>query len=390
MLNLNENSKSLLGIIQKNGPLTKNELLDLSKMTLSTLQRAIRPLLDEEFIIESAMGESTGGRRPSLYDVNPKKFYIIGIDLSRTYTRLVLTNLNLSEVKWELVLSVLSPSEIVKMISERVNSALEDLTINKSSILGIGIGTIGPLDREKGTILNARNLNTREWINFPIREAIEKELKLPTFIDNGANSAVLGEYLFRKDKDINSMAYFNCGIGIRTGIVSSGNLIRTSTDTEDSFGHMIIDMDGEICSCGNYGCVEAYSSILKIRSNFISKVKMGRKSNLKKSLTEINYIDICSMAEDGDELAKEVITNSAVIFGLGLSNYINLLNPEIVILSGPLINYSNLFYKISTSSAEKRIYSKHSNKVIFNRGGKFKEKSIALGSAAMVVEELLK
>lgn len=390
MLDLNENSKLLLSIIQKNGPITKNKLLDLSKMTLSTLQRAIKLLIENKIVSESAIGESTGGRRPSLYDINPNGFYVIGVDMSRSYTRLVITNFNLSEVKKEIMLPVLPPLEMINLISESINKILKDLSIDKLSILGIGIGTIGPLDREKGVILNTRNLSTKEWINFPIRDSIEKELRVPTFIDNGANSAVLGEYLFRTDKEIKSIAYFNCGIGIRTGIVSCGNLIRTATDTEDSFGHMIIDMDGELCSCGNYGCVEAYSSILKITESFISKVKMGRKLNSSKLLEEISYIDICSMAEMGDELAKEVITNSATIFGLALSNYLNLLNPEMAILSGPLINHSNMFYEIAISVAGKKHYTKDRNKVAFSKGGKFKENSMALGSAAMVIEELLK
>jgi predicted NBD/HSP70 family sugar kinase len=387
--NFSEHSKLLLSLIQKRGPISKSELLLITNMTLSTLQRSIKPLIDEEFIIESAIGESTGGRKPALYDINPESFYVIGIDISRTYTRIVITNLNLSNILAEKVLPISSPLESIRQISDAIVEMLHNLSISKQNVLGIGIGTVGPLDREKGIILNPRNFPSNEWINFPIKTYVEQELNLPVFIDNGANSAVLAEHLFGAGKDFQSVAYFNLGIGIRTGIVSSGSLIRTSADSEDSFGHMVIDMDGDKCSCGNYGCVECYCSIDAIKNKFITKVKMGRTFNSPKSLDQINFIDICKMAENGDELAKEVVTNSASVFGLALANYINLLNPQLIILSGPLINYCSLFYNVATTTASKRFYLKDRSKITFSKGGKFQTNSMALGSAAMVVEELL-
>ncbi|MDF2675195.1 MAG: Glucokinase [Clostridiales bacterium] len=387
--NFSIHSKLLLSLIQKRGPIAKNELFLIANMTLSTLQRSIKPLIDEELIIESAIGESTGGRKPTLYDINPEKFYIIGIDISRTYIRLIVTNLNLSSIFAEKVLPISAPKESAGLISDTIIEVLTHLSIPKPNVIGVGIGTVGPLDREKGLILNPRNFPSEEWINFPIKAEIQQKLDLPVFIDNGANSAVLAEHLFGAGKAFQSVAYFNLGIGIRTGVLSSGTLIRTAADSEDSFGHMVIDMDGDKCSCGNYGCVECYCSIDVIKNNFVSKVKMGRNLNSTKSIDEITYIDICEMADNGDELAKEVITNSASVFGLALANYINLLNPELVILSGPLINYSSLFYNVAAKAASKRFYLKDRSKIIFSRGGKFQTNSMALGSAAMVIEELL-
>ncbi|MCM0649963.1 ROK family transcriptional regulator [Clostridium swellfunianum] len=385
----NENSKLLLSLIQKKGPIAKSELLLIGNMTLSTLQRAIKPLIDEGLIIESAIGESTGGRKPTLYDINPKDFYVIGVDISRTYLRVVITNLNISNIFLEKVLPISSPQESVRVICNTITEKLNQLSIPKSMVLGIGIGTVGPLDREKGLILNPRNFPSNEWVNFPLKMEIEKNLNLPAFIDNGANCAVLAEQLFGAGSSFKSVSYFNLGIGVRTGIISSGSLIRTTTDSEDSFGHMVIDMDGDKCSCGNYGCVECYCSINAIKNKFISKVKIGRNTSSSKPLDEITYMDICKMAENGDELAKEVITNSASVFGLALANYINLLNPELVILSGPLIKYSPLFYSVATATASKRFYLKDRSKIIFNKGGNFQDNSIALGSAAMVFEDLL-
>ena len=92
---LNDRGKYIFDIVQKNGPITKSELIDITKIKLTTLNRDIQILIDKKIIVETDIGESTGGRKPSLYDVNPSEFYIIGIDISRTYTQIVITNLKL-------------------------------------------------------------------------------------------------------------------------------------------------------------------------------------------------------------------------------------------------------------------------------------------------------
>jgi Transcriptional regulator/sugar kinase len=359
-------------------------------MKLSTLNRVLQPLIDDRLIVETDIGESTGGRRPVLYDINPKRYYIIGIDISRTYTQIVVTDMKMRIIEQELISQCYSPDKTVQLINSSIDGLLNRLSINKSSILGIGIGTVGPLDREKGIMTTPQNFPTNDWVNVPLKEMIKEKTGLPVIIDNGANAAVLAEYLFGFGKWSNSIAYFNCGVGIRTGAISSGTIVRTMNDAEDVFGHMVIDVDGEHCDCGNYGCIECYSSIHSIVKKFISELKKGRVSSISKPIEEIDYIDICNLAEGKDTLAREVIENAAVIFGVGLSNYINLMNPQFVILSGPLIKYSELFYDISTQTALKRIYSRSGSKVSFHRDGHFGDSAMAVGAAVLVMEEVLK
>lgn len=382
--------RQLFKLIQENGPLTKNQLIQLTNMKLSTLNRVMQPLIDDGLIIETEVGESTGGRRPALYDVNPKRYYIIGVDISRTYTQIVITDMKIQVVKQELLTKCSSPDITVKLIFASINSLMDQLLIKKSSILGIGIGTVGPLDRKKGIMTTPQNFPTGVWVNVPLKDMMENETGLPTLIDNGANTAVLAEYLFGIGKGLNNIAYFNCGIGIRTGAVASGTIVRTINDAEDVFGHMVVDVDGEPCACGNYGCVECYSSIHAIIKKFTSEIKKGRASSIPKPLDEIDYIDICNFAEGKDALAREVIENAAAILGVGLANYINLINPQLVILSGPLIKHSRLFYDCSTQTALKRIYSKNEHKVSFCKDGFFSDYTMAVGAAVMVMEEALK
>ncbi len=389
---LGRGAKYIFNFIQKNGPVTKNDIVLFSGMKLSTLNRIMQPLEDKALVVPSSIGDSTGGRRPVLYDVNSGRHYIIGIDISRMYALVVLTDLKMRILfKRQFPMERhCSPGTTVEIISGIIMQAIEVLGISPNMILGIGVGTVGPIDREKGIILNPVNFQAEGWVNVPIAEMLGRATGYPVVIDNGANAAVLAENLFGIGRNLKSVVYFNCGIGIRTGAVFSGDLVRTINDIEDAFAHMVIDVDGEKCSCGNSGCVECYSSISSIKKAFASELRRGRTSKIKKPVDELGYIDICSAAEEGDGPAGEVIKRSAAIFGTGVANFINILNPQMVILSGPLIHQSGLFYEVCTHTALKKCYMSGDARTVFNRGGEFKENAIAVGSAVLFAENCLK
>lgn len=390
--NMSKDAKDIFSIVQKNGSLTKSQILDLTKLKLTTLNRIINPIIKNKLIVETSIGESTGGRRPTLYDVNNIDYAIIGIDISRLYTQIIFTDLKLGIIYKERfnMDSSYTPEKTVCRITEICEKAVLMTDLKRRELITVGLGTVGPLDIQKGIMKSPVGFIADNWTSTPIKEMLEKRLSLEVYMDNGANSAVTLESLYGYGKDLKSIAYFNFGMGIRTGAISDGNIIRTINDVEDAFAHMVIDVDGEKCSCGNYGCVECYSSIKSITKNFKKRIINGETTTIQKPIEDINYIDISLAAENGDRLAVEIIIKAAEIFGTGLSNFINLLNPELVILSGPLIMVSQLFYKVSVNTAKQKCYlSKHSN-IFFNRGGYFKEDAISLGAAAIAIENLLK
>ena len=366
---LNDRGKYIFNIVQKNGPITRNELMDITKIKLTTLNRDIEILIDKKIIIEADIGESTGGRKPNLYDVNQSEFYIIGIDISRTYTKIVITNLKLKIIEERLLSHEYKIENISEIIPTLIKNICMELRIEKSSIVGIGIG-----------IIDGFNIK-------PLYDVLDKELDTIICVDNGANAAVIGEYNFGIGKGKKNIAYINCGVGIRTGIISSGVLIRTINNLEDAFGHMIVDVNGELCSCGNHGCIESYVSISNITKKFIDEIKEISGSYLNKKLDNINYRDVCNLAENKNEVTVNVIKNSALYFGIGLANYMKLFNPELIILSGPLIQHSKLFYDTAIEIAFQKCHIKNNN-IQFSNGGHYKDNSIAVGACAMVIQKL--
>ncbi|MDR3595394.1 ROK family protein [Clostridium sp.] len=368
---LDDRCKYIFSIMQKSGPVAKSELINITKIKLTTLNRNLQILIDKKMIVETDIGESTGGRKPSLYDVNQSGVYIIGIDISRTYTRIVITNLKLKIIEEELIGREYKIEKISEIIPAYIKKLCMKSQIQKSSIVGIGIGIVGGFNIQ------------------PLYDSLSKELNAPICIDNGANAAVIGEYHYGIGKDKKNIAYVNCGVGIRTGIISSGVLIRTINNLEDAFGHMIVNANGDLCSCGNYGCIESYVSISNITKKFISKIKENTALDINKEVENIDYKDVCSLAERKNEVAVDIIRNSAFYMGIGLSNYMKLFNPELIMLSGPLIQHSKLFYDTTKKIAFEKCHIINS-KIQFTNSGYYKDKSIAVGGCAMVMQKLLK
>jgi predicted NBD/HSP70 family sugar kinase len=389
--NINREGKQAFSLLQKRGPLTKNDLSKIIQTNFTSVNRVMQPLEDRDLLVKVGVGESSGGRKPVLYDINPHSFYILGVDISRPYTQVIVAGpkMNiLDKVKFPMDESF-TPEKTAAAIGAIFTAARQRLELDHNRFLGVGLSAVGPLDRVKGVLTNPINFAAPGWTGAPIRSMVAESCGLSTLIDNGANTAILAEYSFGLGKGYANIAYFNCSTGIRTGVISAGNIIRTINDAEDAFGHMVIDVDGELCYCGNHGCIECYASMHAIGQKYIAAVKQGRPTTIAKAVAEIDYPDIFQAAEAGEPLAGEIITRAATIFGTGLANYINLLNPGLVILSGPLISISDLFYRISTETASQRLYPDGFDRVNFSKGGDFGEDAISLGAAVMVTEYYL-
>lgn len=375
---LDNKALEILNLIHKRGPLTKKNIQLIENIKLTTLNRIMNVLEDKKLIEKCGEAESTGGRKAAEYDMASSGFYIIGIDISRTYVKLIFTNMKLTVLKKEefILDESYSPQKTMESIISIIEQVLQNLSIEKSQVLGIGIGTVGPIDREKGIILNPKGFFNNQWVNVPLKDMLEKKLSIPCFIDNGANTAVLAEYLFGSGKKLKSVVYIHCGIGIRSAIITDGGvIIRTMNDREDAFGHMIVDADGEMCSCGSRGCVECYSSIESIIKNISSE-------------DEVNYKQIIESGIRNNDITVKLVSRGAEMLGIAVSNLVRLMNPELIILSGPLIMNIDNYYEKCIEAFYK--INPYENKVVFSKGGRFQENVIAVGAAAMVMESYLK
>lgn len=224
---------------------------------------------------------------------------------------------------------------IVSMIHEVKRDAAREGGFGEDAIVGVGMGAPGPLDRDTGTVIEAMNLG---WRNFPLRDLIVKGTGLETELDNDANAATLGEWWQGAGRGVDNLVGVTLGTGIGGGIILNGALYHGASDAAAEIGYMTIDPAGRKCACGNYGCLEAYASGPAIAARAVEGLKAGAKSMLldlvEGDLRAITAEAVSDAIVAGDEYAAEVMRETAGYLGTGLANLINILNPEMIVVSG--------------------------------------------------------
>lgn len=202
-------------------------------------------------------------------------------------------------------------------------------------ILGVGIGSPGPLDTRRGVVLLTPNLG---WVNLPLRDRVSKALGLPATLDNDANCAVFGEWWRGAARGSKHVVGLTIGTGIGGGIVLDGEIYHGASDVAGEIGHMSIDSMGRRCKCGNYGCLEAYASGPAIAARAVEGIDAGAETTLPQyvanDLSKITAQVVYEAAHDGDPYALEVVRETAKFLGAGVASIINVFNPEVVVICG--------------------------------------------------------
>ncbi len=200
---------------------------------------------------------------------------------------------------------------------------------------GAGVGAPGPLDTKRGIVLLTPNLG---WKNLPLRQLMQDGLGVPAAIDNDANCAVLGEWWMGAARGARQVIGITIGTGIGGGIIVDGRLYHGASDCAGEIGHTTVEVNGRRCKCGNYGCLEAYASGPAIARRAVEAIEAGQPSKLpdyvEGALEKITAQTVYQAAHDGDELAEEVVSDTAKFLGAGIANMINIFNPEIVVVFG--------------------------------------------------------
>ncbi len=199
-------------------------------------------------------------------------------------------------------------------------------------VVALGIGVPGPLSHKQGIVFHAPNLPG--WVNVPIRSRLQEALNIPVCLENDANAAAYGEFFSGAGRDVDTMVMLTLGTGVGGGIILDGRLWRGSFDSAGEVGHMIVIPDGRACPCGQRGCLERYASAAAIGERWL-EAKGGRGSAVGAPSTAE---DVQRAMEAGDADATRVWDEACRVLALGCVNLQHLVNPQLVVLAGGLIN----------------------------------------------------
>jgi len=276
--------------------------------------------------------------------MKPRKKNYLGIDLGGTGT-----GIGIVDGEGELLEIVYLPTEVEKGLEHLVSSigkAARDLIrSSKIEVSLAGMGAPGPLDTGTGVVIEMPNFG---WKNVPFGELIEKELGIRTYLDNDANAAAFGEWWAGAGVGAEALVCFTLGTGVGGGIVVNGNVYRGVSDAAAEFGHMIVEPRGRKCNCGKSGCLEAYASATAISKKGRKKAGEGGASAILELAggDEVNITSelVTRAAAGGDSVALEILEEAAWYLALGVSNVMNALNPDIVVIGGGVIGAGELLF----------------------------------------------
>lgn len=246
---------------------------------------------------------------------------------------------------------------IVRMIDTVIAETIAQTGITRKDVVGIGVGAPGPLDRERGVVVTTPNLG---WTNFPLRDVIAERTGLPVRIDNDANCATLGEWWLGAARGATNVVGMTIGTGIGGGIILNGRLYHGSSDVAGEIGHTTIDVTGRRCKCGNYGCLEAYASGPSIAERAREALAGDDGSLLLKLVNgdaeKITAATVYEAAKRGDDVAIEVVRETARLLGAGVANLLNIFNPDVVVIAGGVTHAGDALFEPLRREVRKRAF----------------------------------
>lgn len=269
----------------------------------------------------------------------------VGVDVGGTKVAAGLVNTD-GEISAQVRLPMVSNASAQEGLDAVLSAIALVVPVSAAGIAGIGICAPGPLDPNTGVVLNPPNVPC--WRNFPLAESVRKHYSVPVKVDNDANAAALAETRWGAARGYRNVFYATIGTGIGTGIVFDGKIYHGRTGAAGEGGHVSIDYNGPTCNCGKPGCIEVLASGTAITDRARKEVSAGVQSSmLQMSGGKVEAIagEIVSRAlESGDVLAKKILADCTEMLALWLSNIIDLLDPDVIVIGGGAAALYRLYF----------------------------------------------
>ena len=345
--------QKILGICMTEG---SQSLADISRelnSSIPTVTKLVGELIDEGFLEDMGKIDTSGGRRPSIYGLNPSAGYFVGIEIIRDETRIAITDFKGSLVDFircpEFILSNNEAS--VKELCGLIDSKIAQTGIDKESILSYGIALTGRVNHQTG---ESFTYDMKGGGN--IRDLLEKELNKPIYVENNSRAMTYGEYLSDSRDSKKDLLFLNVSWGLGMGMIIGGKLTFGKSGFSGEIGHFPILDNNQICHCGKIGCLETGASCSALQRIIIEKLNAGRSSMLSGKFNKDGQIalsDIMDAIHEEDMLAIETVEQIGHTLGRAVAGLINLFNPELVVIGGLLSSASEYLRLPVMSSIQK-------------------------------------
>lgn len=296
----------------------------------------VTALVNDSLLCGEGKNTSTGGRRASAYSLNADAAYFMGVDVLKDSINVGLINFKSKpvEIKSDIPFNLKNDTKSFTELISVVQKFIKGCNLPKSKILCIGLNLSGRVNNETGYSYSYFNFSSE-----PLTETLEKVIGIPITIDNDSRSMALGEYFMGTDRKEKNVLFINMDYGLGMGIITDGKIFYGKSGFSGEIGHIPFFENEIICHCGKKGCLETEASGYALLRKFKEKLLGGSKSQLSKKYKKAEDIllhDLVNAALNEDVLAIDMLGEIGEKIGKGVAAFVNIFNPELIILGGEL------------------------------------------------------
>lgn len=333
------NSRLVYKRIYDGAGISRADVARATGLTKTTVSNIVVDLMGEGLVEENGFGASEGGKPPILLRAVDEARHYMGIDLADSIFRGATVNL-----RGEIKKRAHKPMEngdgetALSVVYELIDQLLTDSEV---PVRGIGVGAPGLMNPVQGVVRRSVNL---DWRDLHLRELLEERYKLPCHIANDCQAAALGEYTFGENNQTTDMAVVKVGRGIGSGIIMNGVLFFGSGYGAGEIGHLVVVNEGEVCACGNRGCLETIASTRAIvkKAQEIARTNPNSLLNqIASKPAEINTNAVLEAFRTGDPDMQKLITEAGTYLGAGMASLVSVLNVKHIVIAGSISRFGD-------------------------------------------------
>jgi predicted NBD/HSP70 family sugar kinase len=328
------NRRRVINALRDHGMVSRAEIARRTGLSRSTVSSLVSELQSDGLVVEreepgAAHGEQ-GGRPPILLAFDASAGAALGIDFGHSHVRVAVSDLSsniLAERSAPMDIDH-AAHEGLDVALELIGEALDEAGVERSRVIGAGLGLPGPVDQIDGVIGSSAILPG--WVGVAAGEEMRRRLDVPVSVDNDANLGALAELTHGAGRGASELVYLKVSSGIGAGLILGGRLHRGTGGVAGELGHILVAPEGAVCRCGNRGCLETAASTGAL-------LEM-----LRRSPGELTVAEMLRLARDGDLGCRRVIADAGRVVGSAVAVVLNLLNPQLLVVGGDLAEAGDL------------------------------------------------
>lgn len=334
------NTRTVSECLRLYSPLSRAELAKRTGLYRSTISSIIAELIERGFVRETEIQSDLRIGRPGmLLEFNPQGGSAVGLDIGVDYISIILADYT-ANIIWRQRTPIDSDGSQTEIVSQAEKMIVDALEVSKNTgipPMGIGVGLPGLVDTAQGKLIIAPNLH---WKDLPIKAIWAEKFHLPVFVENESNNGAMGEFFYGSAHGKQNFIYLGTGIGLGGGIMIDGKLFKGSKGFAGEIGHTLLYKEGVRCGCGSNSCWETYVGPRYIMQRIRQTLAAGQQSIIRElvqgNLNLINMDIVIEAAKNADKIASDTLDEIGHHLGRGISNLINIFNPELIVMGGAL------------------------------------------------------